>query len=406
MIDFSVLSGHIQATAASIAAATGLVYIAHDTIECDFEREWTASEQAGKKPRGKAKAGASQGYTEVTILMHSACAMSRDGVYLGVVAAMFFTRDKLKGDDELFRNETPKGLRPNSSECGPWIDVLRQAGEAVGDPGRCVHTADRGGDSDDFINAAVELGTKFLIRIRDDRSTGDGAATTSDVVELSAVGGIHRLDVKDRDGNDDLAELEIRACRGCINPPSQKGKRLAPLTVTVICAEEKGTPKNRKRIVWKLMTDLPVQSRGDAIEILESYALRWNIEDSRKAAKSGCKTENSKLGPARRLTHVVATNCVVAWRVHYLRMLNQARPDAWPEEGLTSEEIEMLDAHAANDRGRSLKDTLSDYIREMAMLGGYLGRNNDRPPGKIVMARGMYTLILMCEGARGRRKRS
>jgi len=31
-------------------------------------------------------------------------------------------------------------------------------------------------------------------------------------------------------------------------------------------ANERGPPKNRKKIEWKLLTDLPVQSRGDAIE--------------------------------------------------------------------------------------------------------------------------------------------
>ena len=43
-------------------------------------------------------------------------------------------------------------------------------------------------------------------------------------------------------------------------------------------AEERGTPNNRKRINWKLITDLPVQSRKDAIEKLEWYSLRWKIE--------------------------------------------------------------------------------------------------------------------------------
>jgi hypothetical protein len=42
----------------------------------------------------------------------------------------------------------------------------------------------------------------------------------------------------------------------------------------VIRAEECGTPKKRKKIDWKLITDLTVGSRTDAIEKLECYALR------------------------------------------------------------------------------------------------------------------------------------
>ena len=54
----------------------------------------------------------------------------------------------------------------------------------------------------------------------------------------------------------------------------------------MIHAEERGRPKNRKKVEWKLITDLPVQSRKDAIEKLEWYALRWKIEVFHKILKS------------------------------------------------------------------------------------------------------------------------
>ena len=37
----------------------------------------------------------------------------------------------------------------------------------------------------------------------------------------------------------------------------------------MIYVEERGTPKGRERINWKLLTDLPVRSRADAIEKLQ-----------------------------------------------------------------------------------------------------------------------------------------
>ena len=51
---------------------------------------------------------------------------------------------------------------------------------------------------------------------------------------------------------------------------------------------------NRKKIEWQLITDLAVQSRQDAIEKLEWYALRWKIEVFHKILKSGCKAEEFK----------------------------------------------------------------------------------------------------------------
>ncbi|MET4222180.1 hypothetical protein ABIB00_007416 [Bradyrhizobium sp. LB14.3] len=89
-----------------------------------------------------------------------------------------------------------------------------------------------------------------------------------------AVKGRHRIDVRDNNGNLDQAILEIRYRRVRVLPTIGKQKRYPALTLTVIHAAERATPKNRKKIEWKLITDLPVGSRTDPIEKLEWYALR------------------------------------------------------------------------------------------------------------------------------------
>ena len=103
----------------------------------------------------------------------------------------------------------------------------------------------------------------------------------------------------------------------------------------MIHAEERGTPKNRKKIDWKLITDLPVRSRADAIEKLGWYALRWKIEVFHKILKSGCKAEESKLRTAQRLTNLIALFCILSWRVFWMTMLNRSTPDAPPTLALT-----------------------------------------------------------------------
>ncbi len=80
-----------------------------------------------------------------------------------------------------------------------------------------------------------------------------------------------------------------------ILPPIGKQRRYPALSLTIIHAVEQGLPKARKRIEWKLITNLPVTSRRQAIEKLDWYALRWKIEVFHKILKSGCKAEESKL---------------------------------------------------------------------------------------------------------------
>ncbi len=46
----------------------------------------------------------------------------------------------------------------------------------------------------------------------------------------------------------------------------------------MIHATERGTLDGCEPIRWKLVTNLPVACKADAIEKLDWYALRWTIE--------------------------------------------------------------------------------------------------------------------------------
>jgi ribosomal protein S18 len=159
---------------------------------------------------------------------------------------------------------------------------------------------------------------------------------------------------------------------------------LAPRTV--IHAEERETPRSRKKIEWKLITDLPVGSRQEAIEKLEWYAMRWKIEVFHKILKSGCKAEESKLRTAERLVNLISVFCILSWRVFWMTMINRSAPEAPPSIVLTRTEIELLD-RLVTDRGKVLprRKTIGTYLTKIARLGGYLARATDPPPGNMVM---------------------
>lgn len=185
--------------------------------------------------------------------------------------------------------------------------------------------------------------------------------------------------------------LEIRYRKTRVLPPIGKQKRYPALTLTVIHADERGTPKNRRKIVWKLITNLPVGSRADAIEKLEWYALRWKIELFHKILKSGCKAEESKLRTTQRLTNLVSVFCILSWRVFWMTMLNRSARDALPTLALTPTEIAVLD-RVVSYRSQARRKTLSHYLTKIARLGGYLARASDPPPGNTVMWRGLTRL--------------
>ena len=84
---------------------------------------------------------------------------------------------------------------------------------------------------------------------------------------------------------------------------------------------------------------------------------------------------------------------MVSWRIFFITMSARANPEAEPEAVLTSAEIATLDAiDAARTKPRILRRTLASYLLQIAMLGGYLARNHDPPPGNMVVWRGLTRL--------------
>ena len=68
------------------------------------------------------------------------------------------------------------------------------------------------GESDiyELFCTAQEVGTNFLVRTCVDRLAGNGDHTVADEMDEVAVKGLHRIEVRDENGDPDQAVLEIR----------------------------------------------------------------------------------------------------------------------------------------------------------------------------------------------------
>jgi hypothetical protein len=394
-----ILAGHFQSTRERTLAAAGPMLVLHDTTEFSYQREDSDAIGITKSINsGRDKAGRLRSHTVCGILMHSSLVVTTEGLPLGLAAVKFWTRKKFKGTAALKKKINPTRVPIEQKESIRWLDNVRQSTELLGDPGRCVHVGDRESDIYELFCAAREAGTHFVIRTCVDRLAGDGDHTIADEMDAVTVKGRHRIDVRDNNGDPDEAVLEVRYRKIRVLPPIGKQKRYPALTLTVIHAAERITPKNRKKIEWKLITDLPVTSRADAIEKLGWYALRWKIEVFHKILKSGCKAEESKLRTAQRLTNLISVFCILSWRVFWMTMLNRSAPGALPALALTATETALLD-RLVNDKPQARRKTLSHYLTKIARLGGYLARANDPPPGNTVMWRGLSRLTDIALGA-------
>jgi len=389
-----ILSGHFQATAQRFAATDGPILVLQDTTTFSYERErpelvgYAGSAITSAERRGRTRPSPQCG-----ILMHSSLAVTTEGLPLGLTAIKFWSRKEFKDTAKKRRKVNFTRIPIEKKESFRWIENLRHSTARLGDPGRCVHVGDRESDIFELFCAASELGTHFLVRTCTNRLAGDGEHTVADEMSEVRVKGLHRIEFRDAKGRPHQALLEIRYRRLTVWPPVAKQRHYPPLTLTVIHATERGEPADRPRVEWKLVTDLPVNSRADAIEKIDWYAMRWKIETFHKNLKSGCKAEESQLRTASRLTNLIAIFCILAWRVFWLTEINRSAPEASPEVALTATEVTLLDQLVKDTARIAQAPPLSRSLIKLAQLGGYLARANDPPPGNKVIWRGMHRLI-------------
>lgn len=389
-----ILGGHFQATRDRASAADGPILVMHDTTEFTYKRE--DIEAVGKTRiniAGAYRDGMPRYLTACGILMHSSLAVTADGLPLGLAAIKFWSRKKFKGANALKKKINPTRVPIEEKESIRWLDNLKQSTTLLGDAARCVHIGDREADIYELFCTAHDAGTQFLLRTCVDRLAGDGEHTIATEMAEVDCKGLHRIEVRDRRGNISEATLELKFRRIRVLPPIGKQSRYPELELTVLHATERGKPRGRDPINWKLITNLPVTSRAQAIEKLQWYALRWRIEVFHKILKSGCQSEQSKLRTAERLVNLLATFCILSWRIFWLTMINRITKRAKASLAFTPLEINILkrlvpERQSASPRPPSLQCCLT----QLARLGGYLNRAGDLPPGNIVIWRGMSRL--------------
>jgi Transposase DNA-binding/Transposase Tn5 dimerisation domain len=388
--DAEILAGHFDATRDRVSATTGSILVLHDTTELTYHRE--DGRQIGHLGTSQVGSTTRPLYHKVCgILMHSSLAVTSDGLPLGLSAIKFWTREKFKGSTALKRHINPTRVPIEYKESMCWMDNLRESTALLGDPARCVHIGDRGSDIYELFCEARDAGTHFVFRTCVDRCAGDGEHTVADEMAEEHCKGLHTVEVQDRYGNISKAVVELRYRRVLVRPPRAKQSRYDPIKVTILHATERGKPKGRDPIDWKLITDLPVTSRASAIEKLRWYALRWRIETFHKILKSGCRAEQSKLRTAERLVNLLAMFCILSWRIFWLTMINRVAENIEPEIAFTPLEIDLL-RRLTNRRPTIRAATLQVCLTQLAKLGGYLARAGDGPPGNMVMWRGMTRL--------------
>jgi hypothetical protein len=375
----------------------GTYLVLSDTTELDFgiQREIPGMGQTGN--------GGGWGF-----LLHSALVVTAESEEVIGLAGQKIRYRKPKPKKE---NTTQRLQRERESEL--WGQVIDQVGpppEGV----RWVHVMDRGADNFEVYCHCQEQHAEWVVRVTQKQRivlapSGKKLPLQTYLTTLP-LAGTYELHLRARGQARDhgpqparTAKLEVRF--GPLNMPvptyrSPYVKRLspAPIAMWVVHAVEVGAPKGVEPIEWILLTSLPVESFEDAWQVLGYYEKRWLIEEWHKALKTGCRVEHRQLKTKQRLERLTGLLSVVSVRLLQLKSEARTAPNRPASKVVPKRWIAMLQA-ARKKRKRTGSMTIGEFYRELAKLGGFLGRKCDGEPGWITIWRGWQKLYLLVRGA-------
>ena len=369
----------------------GRYLVLADTTEIDFGYH---REIEGLSPIGN---GSGRGF-----LLHNALLVEAPSKTLvGVAGQTIHYRQpapKKENKSQRFKRER------ESRVWGAVIDQVGPPAEGV----EWIHVCDRGADDFEVFCHLLQNRAEWVVRASSLHRlilTPDAKSKRLDkYLRTLSLAGTYELDLQTRPKQPArTAKLEIRFGRLRMPVPRHtspyvKSLRPEPIAMWVVWVREVDAPRGVDPIEWVLCTSLPVETFDDAWQIVEYYECRWLIEEYHKALKTGCCVQRRLLGATDRLEAMVGLMSVVAVRLLQLKTVARRDPDRSARKIVPPLWLEMLKAARKNLR-RVHDLTIYQFYRELAKLGGFLGRRSDGEPGWITIWRGWEKLNSLVRGA-------
>lgn len=369
----------------------GRYLVLADTTEIDFgyRRDIEGLSRIGN--------GSSTGF-----LLHNALLVDlRNQTLLGVAGQTIHYRKPAP------RKENKSQRFKRERESRVWGDVIDRVGPPPAGVA-WVHVCDRGADDFEVFCRLQQNRCQWVVRASSRHrlvTVADGKTRpVEEVLRRLPVAGRYELELRSRPGQPArTATLEVRFGRLEMPVPRHKSPYVRslnprPIPMQVVWVREVNPPQGRARIEWVLYTSLPVDSFDDAWQIVEYYETRWLIEEYHKALKSGCSVQSRLLQHADRLEAMVGLMSIVAVRLLQLKSVARAEPDRPARSVVPDLWLQMLKA-ARKNLHRIHDLTIYQFYRELAKLGGFLGRRHDGEPGWITIWRGWEYLNTLVQGA-------
>jgi len=307
---------------------------------------------------------------------HYALGITEDGQPLGLQAVKSWSRAyELEWEKESER----------------WIETLEDAEKLYSSETQMVYIADREADQFQILHDTHHRGHSFVIRSKHDRIIQGEDHYLSWHMNKKKINFDIEIDLP-KEKTSVAASMKFGEIT--INDTNKKTNRhlslkgVRSVKLGVIEVKEKIKREGKEQLKWVLYTNLPLNTREDALKVINYYRLRWQIENFFKVLKDGCcHVEHCNLQSFEKLEKYTMCFSIIAWRMFWAKFLFHTDPDLPAEAVFTKTELIVLKNR--HPEKVDLKEiSVGEALKLTAMFGGYNNRKGDGPPGNITLWRG------------------
>lgn len=330
---------------------------------------------------------------------------------LGIGANTFIVRKKY----EQRKNYYTK-LPIEEKESYKWQTGVKDTREKLTNAKSIIFIQDREGDIyEQLLNSPNDGKSFLLIRSKADRkTTSKSSELLYTQLENSQVHGTYKTIIEgggNRKSAKQEVEFEVRAIsvqfKRPENKPASSGLGKQTPTYSVIETRQVNAGKE-DAIVWRLITDWPIETFEQMATVISWYEARWLIEEVFKVLKKEkIDIESCELEDAYAIRKLILIQLEVIIKVFQMRTAYNEPEEGYPASMVFSEDeikcIEQITEDRLEGKTDKLKNpykkkTLTYAVWAIARLGGWKGYNSQARPGPSTMVEGLKLFYQIYQG--------
>lgn len=368
--------------------------VVQDTTQPNFERN--SKNIASRQELGVIGDRKSLGF----FLHPSLVVQAENGRCLGYSDVATWSRDIAAPD----RHERGYKNQPiEQKESYRWIRSALTSTALLARAGMVTHVCDREGDIAELLLRVPDeqKGCHLLVRSSSDRLLWGGAGKLSTLLASLPETGRHSILIKGdvRTGRQQReAALSLRYSKVSLQLKKEKRE------LYVVEAKELQAPQGGAPIYWRLLTTHPVARLEEAVQLLEWYAMRWNIEQVFRLLKQkGLNVEASEVETGKGLVQLTLLALFAASKIMLLHLASRQETPTEVAGAFTDEQLSCLEAVNKEYEGKTQRQqnpyptrTLQYCYWVLARLGGW--KPQEKQAGVITLHRGFMDFHKIFDG--------